>query len=349
VAYKAPTISRTQKENKLKTTLRLFAVIIIACASAFAWPSCSGQWVSVPQGTSSANGALYSTGDLLFQCQKPTDPTKPTSAIATSTSSSNSTASANSGSTSSATGGNATANGGSSTSKSGVVNSGNSSNTNNNTANGGAGGNASQSQSNSSTNSNQSSAANNGNNSNNSVTNVAAAKIPVATAFASAQSSAPCVKGFGAGVQTLPVGGTFGASKVDTGCDDRENARTYALIGSRLAACKTLVYGKKNQKLAKKHPEQAVTVDDCMQQDEQQAVVAAPSVPQPSPVAPVAITVNAPPAQVTVLPVLHEELTVTATRAQVRAAQQSVKPVVKKRTAPKPCTVPDSLKQPMGK
>jgi hypothetical protein len=327
-------------------TLRLLAVLLLASASAFAWPSCSGSWVQVPAGTSSANGAIYVTGDnLTFQCQKPTEPTKPTT-IATSTSSSNSTA--NSGSTSSATGGNATANGGSSTSKSGVVNSGNSSNTNNNTANGGAGGNASQSQSNSSTNSNQSSAANNGNNSNNSVTNVAAAKIPVATAFASAQSSAPCVKGFGAGVQTLPVGGTFGASKVDTGCDDRENARTYALIGSRLAACKTLVYGKKNQKLAKKHPEQAVTVDDCMQQDEQ-AVVAAPSVPQPSPVAPVAITVNAPPAQVTVLPVLHEELTVTATRAQVRAAQQSVKPVVKKRTAPKPCTVPDSLKQPMGK
>lgn len=332
---------------------RLLAVVLLATASAFAWPSCSGQWVSVPAGTSSANGVIYSTGDLTFQCQKTPDPTKPTSTIATSTatSNSNSNASANSGSTSSATGGNATANGGSSTSKSGVVNSGNSSNTNNNTANGGAGGNASQtqSQSNTSTNSNQSTAANNGNNSNNSVTNIAASKIPVASAYAPGSlPSAPCVKGFGAGLQTVPIGGSFGGSKTDVGCDDRETARAYALLGSRLAACKTLVYGSKNQKLAKKHPEQAITLDDCMQQEEQTVVVAPPA-PPVAPVQPISVTVNNPPAQVAVLPVLHEEITVTATRAQVRAAQQSVKPVVKKRTAPKPCIVPDSLKQPMEK
>lgn len=171
----------------------------------------------------------------------------------------------------------------------------------------------------------------------------------MASAYApTALPSAPCIKGFGAGVQTLPIGGSFGGSKVDTGCDDRETARAYALLGSRLAACKTLVYGSKNQKLAKKHPEQAITVDECMQQDEvqqQQTAVVAPVVP---PVAPITIAVQVPPAQVVVLPVLHDEVTVTATPAQVRAAQHSVKPVAKKRTVPKPCIVPDSLKQPLS-
>lgn len=96
----------------------------------------------------------------------------------------------------------------------------------------------------------------NGNNSNN--TTVEAPKIPVASAYApTALPSAPCVKGYGGGAQTATFGASFGAGKIDQGCDERETARAFALLGSKLAACKVMVQGKEAKKAG-------VTMEDCM-------------------------------------------------------------------------------------
>jgi hypothetical protein len=108
------------------------------------------------------------------------------------------------------------------------------------TAAGGAGGSATggtQSQSASANGSNDSSY--------NSTTNVEAPKIPVATAYSpTAIPTVPCFKGFGAGVQTVPVGASFGGGKVDENCAILETARSFALSGSRLAYCKTMLINK---------------------------------------------------------------------------------------------------------
>jgi hypothetical protein len=120
----------------------------------------------------------------------------------------------------------------------------------------------------------------------NSVENIAAPKIPVASAYAPTTiPSAPCVKGFGAGIQTMPVGGSLGGSKVDAGCDIREDARSFFLAGSRLAGCKMLVSSKRAQKAG-------VTLQDCLTTP----IVAAPvPVAQPIPAAPQVTVVQAPP------------------------------------------------------
>lgn len=278
----------------------LLAIAFLALTtSAFAWPACSGNWVQVPTGTSSVNGVIEITGDhLTFQCQKPTDPKSgavQSTAVAT------------------ATGGNATQQQGQTQGQSQS-----SENTNTNT------------------NSNQSSASasNSGNNSSYSnTTNIAAPKIPVATAYApSTLPSAPCVKGFGAGIQTMPIGGSFGGSKIDDGCDARETARSFALLGSRLAACKIMVAQKKSKKAG-------VTLEDCMASEPQPEPMPVAVIPPPAPT-PIAITVTVPEPVV-----LHDTLTVQATPAQVKSAQ-SIKPVKKHRQG-QPCLVPESLKTPM--
>lgn len=223
----------------MRKTLYTATLFFLLSAAAFAWPTCKGNWVQVPSGTTS--GTLYKTGDgLTFQCQTtppPTDPTT-TKVSATSTSSSTSTSGA------SATGGNAT--GGKATATSGVSNSGNSS------ATGGAGGNSNQQQT--------ASANNAGNNSNYSnTTNVAAPDIPVNTAYApTVISTMNCFKGFGAGVQTAPFGASFGGGKVDDQCEAFFQAQVYmATFRSPVAACKMAISTKASQKAH-------VTFDDCM-------------------------------------------------------------------------------------
>jgi hypothetical protein len=79
----------------------------------------------------------------------------------------------------------------------------------------------------------------------------------------------------------MAVGVSGSGGKIDAGCDAREEARVYALLGARTAACKVMVFDKKNQKLAKKHPEQAVTMDDCMYEPPTPPVVEAPAPPAP--------------------------------------------------------------------
>ncbi len=206
-----------------------------------------------------------------------------------------------------ANGGNATATGGNSSSTSGVKNSGNStvnttvgvnnklsnmgnsSNTNNNTANGGAGGqggqggaggtaSSNQTQSNSSTNQNQSSASNqangNGSNSNNTTNNVEAAKIPVATAFApTALPTVQCFKGYSGGAQSAAFGFSLGGGKIDENCAILETARSFAIHGSDLAYCMTMVTNKYAKKAG-------VTVEQCMQMREAPAPVIS-AAPQP--------------------------------------------------------------------
>ncbi len=277
--------------------IRIFAVVILACASAFAWPSCSGIWQQVPTGTSNAGGAIYVTGDhITFQCQPKQKPTgDPTQNILTNTSSSNSSAGASS--TSSATGGNA---------------------------------NQKQNQSQSSENNNQSSANNSGNNSEYSnETNIAAPKIPVATAYApSTYPTVTCFKSYGAGMQTMPVGVSLGGGKIDENCAILEAA---AKAKNRLSYCKVYVSNKYVKKAG-------VTLEDCMQEPQALPVVATPVVAQPT--APIVVYVPQPEI------VLHDEVTVQATKPQVVAA--TPKRVTKKRTA-KNCVIPQSLTKPIEK
>jgi hypothetical protein len=57
----------------------------------------------------------------------------------------------------------------------------------------------------------------------------------------------------------MAVGTSLSGGKIDEGCDIRETARSYALLGSRLAACKLLLTNKRSQKAG-------VTLDDCMRE-----------------------------------------------------------------------------------
>lgn len=262
-------------------TMLFVLTLALASTSAFAWPSCSGNWVSVPKTTT--GGTLYSTGDLLFQCQIPTPPSTPTtpstsntnnnsnsnnnSSKSSSSSTSGASAGAVSGSSSVAKGGSATANGGS------VKDSGNSSSS----AQGGKGGNANQGQDQGQSQSSTSSANGNGNGANNSEysstsNTLVQRNTPMAYA-PEAIPSAPCVKGYSAGASGPAFGASFGGGKTDQECEIRETARAFALGGSRIAYCKVLITTKDAKKAG-------VTLDDCLQ--------------QPTP-APVAQTVIVPP------------------------------------------------------
>lgn len=240
---------------KLRSTLVSFALLFVA-ASAFAWPTCKGNWVQVPKGTGSTNGVIYITGDnLTFQCQVPppvTPPVKPTPVSTSSNASSSASSAANSAS-----------------------NSASSSNQHQGqqqgqTANGG---NASST----------SSATENGNNSNNtsSVTNIAAPKVPVATAYApSVYPTVTCFKGFGAGIQTAPIGASFGGGKIDENCAILEAAKN---AQSKLAFCKVYVSNKYVKKAG-------VTLADCLAEPEanvalvRESVFAPPVAPLPPPI-----------------------------------------------------------------
>ena len=220
-----------------KLGLAIFAIILWAAPS-YAW-NCTGNDIrvqvptgTVGTGTGDAPGNVVVDNGLTFQCQPPTP--APTTGN-TNTNTNSSTSGSTSGSTSTATGGNATATGG------------------NSTSNQTQGQKQGQSQS-----SNNQSAGGSVSNVGNSVENITAPKIPVASAYAPTTiPSAPCVKGFGAGIQTMPVGGSLGGSKVDAGCDIREDARSFFLAGSRLAGCKMLVSSKRAQKAG-------VTLQDCL-------------------------------------------------------------------------------------
>jgi hypothetical protein len=157
---------------------------------------------------------------------------------------------------------------------------------------GGAGGNAQQSQTSSAT------ATGNGDGANDTslTQSYQAAKIPVATAYAPTSiPTVPCFKGYGAGVQAPNLGISAGGGKIDEDCSVRETARSYMLMGARKAACKVMVYSKQNKKLGAN----AVTMDDCMYQDNPPQVAKEEPLMQ-APAAPPAVvpTVNVNPLQV---------------------------------------------------
>jgi hypothetical protein len=251
----------------MKKFLAVAVVMFASCGMSMAWNcSVAGEGrVQVPasytgNGTGDGNNQVVSQGGLNFACLPDPIPMPTPTAGNTNTNTNNSTSTSGStsNSTSTATGGNATATGGNSTS------------------------NQKQGQSQSS---NNQSAGGSVSNVGNSVENIAAPKIPVASAYApTTLPSAPCIKGFGAGIQTMPVGGSIGGSKVDAGCDIREDARSFFLAGSRLAGCKMLVSSKRAQKAG-------VTLQDCLTTP----IVAAPAPVPVVPPAPQVTVVQAPP------------------------------------------------------
>ena len=286
--------------------LALFALVL--SVPAFAW-NCTapGQIrVQVPtgtvgNGTGDGSGQVVVDSGLTFECETlPTTSTTPTT--------SNSTSTATSAANSNATGGNA-----SSTATGGNVK-------NTNTLTNTQGQKQGQTQSNSSVNSNQSSGGS-VSDVGNSQTTVEAPKIPVNTAVAPPVfSTTNCFKGFSAGGQTAVGGLSFGGGGIDKNCAAERVAQDYFAMGNRLAACKVITSTKASK-------DAGVTLADCMNVPVPvvRTVVPVVSAPIPAPVT-VQITNNIPPAPAPII--LHEEMTVTAPRPQV-----------KKRVVHRPCSV----------
>ena len=289
-----------------KIALALFALVL--SVPAFAW-NCTtpGQIrVQVPtgtvgNGTGDGSGQVVVDSGLTFECETlPTTSTTPTT--------SNSTSTATSAANSNATGGNA-----SSTAMGGNVK-------NTNTLTNTQGQKQGQTQSNSSVNSNQSSGGS-VSDVGNSQTTVEAPKIPVNTAVAPPVfSTTNCFKGFSAGGQTAVGGLSFGGGGIDKNCAAERVAQDYFAMGNRLAACKVITSTKASK-------DAGVTLADCMNVPVPvvRTVVPVVSAPIPAPVT-VQITNNIPPAPAPII--LHEEMTVTAPRPQV-----------KKRVVHRPCSV----------
>lgn len=294
-------------------------VLATLCSpAAKAWNCPAGQQrVQAPAGTPTTAPYYDVVEGIAFVCEPiPTTPPPSTSgSSANAASNANSTSTSNS--SSQANGGNATstATGGNQQQKQNQSQ----------TATGGnaTGGNASAQ-------GGTASASNNGNGSNNAsysnTTNVAASKIPVASAYAPPVLPAnPCFKGFGVGVQTMAVGGSFGGGKIDGNCAILETAR---LAPSLLAKCKVYI----TDKYAKAA---GVTLDDCLLQEAVpvQAEVAAP-------VQAVPVVVNVQPAAPVVIPAPAVNVIVPAPPAPSVVVHATAKPKVPhsaKSCVPKVC------------
>jgi hypothetical protein len=286
----------------------LLFVSLLCTGTAKAWDCPSGQQrVQAPAGTPTTAPFYDVVEGIAFICE-PIPPTTPPSTGSTSNSSanasSNSSSNSSSSSSSKATGGNASATGGnanvgpinttSNATGGSIKNSGNSSNTNTNTATGGAGGNSNQSQTQSTSSAANNNGNGNGNGANNSsyssTTNVAATKIPVASAYAPpVLPTNPCFKGIGVGVQTMAFGGSFGGGKIDPNCSILEAAR---LAPNLLSRCKVYI-SNKYVKAA------GVTLEDCLEQEAPVAVVEAP---QPIQASAPQVVVNIPPQPAVIVP-----------------------------------------------
>ena len=288
---------------KLKTPIVSILALLFLCASALAWNCPSGQIrQQAPAGTPTSTPYYDVVEGIAFICVPVTPPPTPTA-----------------GNTNSNVNTNTNSN----------TNANNNSNTNNNTntlnnnvrvsntlsqrqqqqqgqTQTATGGNASSTSSASGGNANAS-AQNNGNGSNNTTTNVAAAKIPVATAVTGPiMPSAPCIKGFGGGVQFPMIGASASGGKIDQGCDDRELARSFS-GPQTIASCKILVNSKKAKKAG-------ITLADCL--GVSQSVTTSQQVTTLEPPAPVVVVVPAPLVTitpvVTVVPEYKTEMTVYA-------------------------------------
>lgn len=304
-------------------------VFVLLSMSAFAW-NCTqpGQVrVQVPTGTvgngiGDGPGQVVVDNGLTFQCQ-----TLPSSTSAPTTATSTSSSGATSGSTSGAS-----ATGGNSKSTSGVSNSGNSTST--------LSSQQTQTQSNTSSNKNDnvSSASNSGNNSaynNSDTTNIkpesASALTPTLI------PTAPCLGTIGGAGQTIAGGLSFGATKVDKGCDSRQAALLFAVSLHNSDAAARIMCATRAAKSAK------LTLAQCLASFVPvpvQVIAPAPAVA----VTPIAVTVNIPEPQpkFIYLEMPHETVTVTAPLGSFKPAKH---PVKRPTTHGKPCNVPKSLTQ----
>jgi hypothetical protein len=242
----------------MKTLRMLLIALALSVTPAFAW-NCTtpGQVrVQVPTGTKGTgtgdgSGQVVVDSGLTFICEAlPVATTQPPSSNTNSNTNNNSSASNSSTSASvsakqkqqQSQNQSQTANGGNSTSSS----------TSASTSTGG-------------------NAVGNGVNSNNSITNVAAPKIPVASAITPPiLPTVPCFKGYGGSAQTMAFGASFGGGKVDKGCNARELARSFS-GPQTTASCKILLATKEAQAAG-------ITMEDCL------PIVAPIAVVAPSPV-----------------------------------------------------------------
>lgn len=349
--------------TKYKFIITLALALCFAGAS-YAWPACSGNWIQVPAGTSTANGAIVTENGQTFQCQKPTDTsTGNTNANTNSNTNNNSNSNTNKNdqsqnqnqqqtanggsakSSSAATGGNATANGGVST----VKDSGNSSSnssvgpiSNKNSAAGGSVKDSGNSTSVSSATGGQGGSANATNNSSgnstsvNETTNVAADKIPVNTAYSAAPyPTAQCFKGYGAGGQATMFGFSVNGGKIDENCAILETARSFDSVGERFAGCKV--------KIANKYAKKAhVTLEDCM--NVPLPVPAFTPTPVAPPAQPIVIEVPAPIVNVLPTPVIINQTPTVPDPAfkapPIAKPHKKIKPPV----GIKPCPVAETTK-----
>lgn len=142
----------------------------------------------------------------------------------------------------------------------------------------------------------------------------------VASAIApDAFPTAPCTKSFGGGIQTGIFGASGGGGKIDRGCDDRETARSFALMGNRVAAAKILC-----QTPAAKRAK--LTLEECstfVQPPAPVQIVNTPAAPQ--------ITVNVPAPIVDILPLeftAPAPLPILQPKPPVRRKKPTVCPVV---------------------
>jgi hypothetical protein len=223
-------------------TLRLLAIIFTLCASALAWNCPAGQIrQQAPAGTPTTTQYYDVVEGIAFICVPTPTSVAPTGVTNTLSNTNNNT----------------------------VVNTNTASSVANSTSNSSASANQKQqqkqTQSQVATGGNASSistaaggsatATGNGDNSNN--TTVEAPKIPVASAIAPmVLPSAPCIKGYSGAAQGGVFGASFGAGKIDEGCDIREMARSFTGI-SKIAQCKLLVNEKQSKKAG-------ITLEDCL-------------------------------------------------------------------------------------
>ena len=304
----------------MKKIAQFLFVLVMFSLPAFAW-NCTtpGQIrIQVPTGTvgngvGDGNGQVVVDNGLTFQCQAP--PTAPTTTPTSSSSTSSASANSGSNSSSSASGGAGGAGG-----KGGSSNIGPITNTLANTNTLSQSQSQKQQQTSSQTTAANSSAAGAGANSNN-TTNVSNAQRSTPGAYAPPILASNCQGSITAGASSPAAAIAFGGSHADKNCQALAVAAAFNVLSNPTAAAKILC----NTKAAK---DAHLTLDDCLAIVVPQPVVQAEAPPAPPTASPVSVTVNLPPPPpVQVLPVLHETLIVTATPAQVKAAQR--KPIHK--------------------
>jgi hypothetical protein len=136
--------------------------------------------------------------------------------------------------------------------------------------------------------------------------------------------TAPCLGSIGGAAQSVPGGISFGASRVDKGCDARQTAMMFAVALHNPEAAARILCVTRAAKAAK------LTLAQCLVMvAPAPIVVVAPPAPAPVPViAPVAV----PEANNVTVVVITPPITVTPTAAQLKLIPRATpkhKPVVK--------------------